>query len=207
MSHFDIIIITGTLFISSTVGVYAAIRCINQHTTPSVNALSRRGDIELQYIEPSTNNNLDLVQPQQVYNPNINSCLEDSINLQRTQSYWSDNPPSYNSGDLLQPQQVYISEVIPERVPCTSEATYNTSEGIPSCSSNYTLLQPEQVYIPGTIPSSSMTSYSEDSMNLQRIPSYWNDLNIHCCLENSININYILFNLFYFLNLLKYWLQ
>jgi|HubBroStandDraft_3_1064219.scaffolds.fasta_scaffold00084_12 hypothetical protein len=114
MSHLDIIIITGTLFISSTIGVYAALRYINQHTNPAMNTLTRRsGDIELQYIEPSTNNNLDLLQPQQVYTPNINSCLEDSINLQRTQSYWSGNPPSYNTLDLLQPQQVYTFETIP----------------------------------------------------------------------------------------------
>jgi hypothetical protein len=88
MTHFDIIIITGTLFITSTLGVYAGLRYINHHTTPPINTLTRRsGDIELQYIEPATNNNLDLLQPQQVYTPNINSCLEDSINLQRTQSY------------------------------------------------------------------------------------------------------------------------
>src|SRR5580693_6593819 len=92
MSHLDIIIITGTLFISSTIGVYAALRYINQHTNPAMNTLTRRsGDIELQYIDPSTYNNLDLLQPQQVYTfetipsyfngSNINSCLEDSMNL------------------------------------------------------------------------------------------------------------------------------
>jgi hypothetical protein len=92
MTHFDIIIITGTLFITSTIGVYAALRYINHHTTPAINTLTRRsGDIELQYIEPATNNNLDLLQPQQVYTfetipsyfngSNINSCLEDSMNL------------------------------------------------------------------------------------------------------------------------------
>jgi hypothetical protein len=92
MSHSDIIIIiTVSLFITSTVGVYTAIRYINLNTRPPVNTLISSGDIELvDYIEPSSNNSLDLVQP----------------------------------------QQVYISEVIPERVPCTSEATYNTSEGI-----------------------------------------------------------------------------
>ena len=175
MSHLDVIIITVSFFLTSTVGVYSAIRYINQHANPPTSVLSRRGDIELQHFEPSTNNNLDLVQP----------------------------------------QQVYISEVIPERVPCISEATYNTSEGISSCSSNYTsegittswssnasshtLLQPEQVYIPGIIPSSSMTSYSEDTMNIQRIPSYWNDLNIHCCLEDSINLNYIILFILFFM--------
>jgi hypothetical protein len=141
MSHLDIIIITGTLFISSTIGVYAALRYINQHTNPAMNTLTRRsGDIELQYIEPSTNNNLD----------------------------------------LLQPQQVYISEVIPERVPCTSEATYNTSKEISSSFSanppsynNLDLLQPEQVY------------------TFETIPSYFNGSNINSCLEDSMNLNYI----------------
>jgi hypothetical protein len=51
-----------------------------------------------------------------------------------------------------------------------------------------------------------MTSYSEDSMNIQRIPSYWNDLNIHSCLEDNIiyfNLNYILFILFIFMVVLS----
>jgi hypothetical protein len=67
MSHSDIIIIVVTLTISSTLGVYAAIRVINQHTRPHVNTLVRSGDIELvDYIEPSTNYP-DLLQPQQIY--------------------------------------------------------------------------------------------------------------------------------------------
>jgi hypothetical protein len=100
-SHSDIIIIiTVTLFISSTIGVYAALKYINVHTNPPMNTLLRsRGDIELQYIEPSRDNNLDLLQPQQVY-----TC---------------------------------------ERVPCTSEATYNTSESIHN---HLDLLEPQQVY-------------------------------------------------------------
>src|SRR6266850_2470056 len=81
MSHSDVIIITVALFLTSTVGVYATIRCINQHINPPINSLSRRGDIELQYIEPSTNNTLDLLQPQQIYTSNINCSLEHSINL------------------------------------------------------------------------------------------------------------------------------
>jgi hypothetical protein len=166
MTHLDIIIITGTLFISSTLGVYAALRYINQHTNPAMNTLTRRsGDIELQYIEPSTNNNLD----------------------------------------LLQPQQVYISEVIPERVPCTSEATYNTSKEISSSFSanppsynNLDLLQPEQVYIPSYQNSSFTNFWSEDSMNIQSIPSY-----INCCLENSINLNYIILFIIIFMVVLS----
>jgi hypothetical protein len=68
MSHSDIIIIiTITLFVSSTVGVYAGVRYIHLHSRPPINTLRRRGDIELQNIEPSTNNNLDLLQPQPVY--------------------------------------------------------------------------------------------------------------------------------------------
>src|SRR6266850_5856184 len=110
MSHSDVIIITVALFLTSTVGVYATIRCINQHIKTPINSLTRRGDIELKYIETSTNNTLDLLQPQQIYTSNINSGLEDSMNLQRTQSYWSGNPPSYNTLDLLQPQQVYTYE-------------------------------------------------------------------------------------------------
>jgi hypothetical protein len=54
MTHSDIIIITGTLFFSATVGVYALIRVINKHTRSPVNTLVRQGDIELvDYIEPS----------------------------------------------------------------------------------------------------------------------------------------------------------
>jgi hypothetical protein len=157
MSHTDIIIITVTVFISSTAGLYAVLKYINQHTRPPVNTLTRRGDIELQYIEPSSNNNLDLLQPQPVHTS----------------------------------ERVYnISEVIPERVPCTSEATYNTSDGI----SNY-LSQPEQVY---SIENTLYSNYcSEDSMNMQTVPSY-----IYSCLEDSINLNYIYFILFIYLFIL-----
>jgi hypothetical protein len=84
MSHTDIIIITGTLLLSSTVGIYAVLKYIKLHTRPPVNSLIRSSrDIELQdYIERDSN--------------------------------------------LL---QVHIE---PSRVPCTSEATYNSSEGITS---------------------------------------------------------------------------
>jgi len=98
MSHSDIIIIVVTLTISSTLGVYAAIRVINRHTRLPVNTLTRTGDMELvDYIEPSTNYP-DLLQPQQIYyydrvpsmppsyhtvdRWNINSCLENAINLE-----------------------------------------------------------------------------------------------------------------------------
>jgi len=47
MSHSDIIIIVVTLTFSTTFGVYALIRVINQHTRPPVNTLVRSGDIEL----------------------------------------------------------------------------------------------------------------------------------------------------------------
>jgi hypothetical protein len=68
MTHSDVIIITASLFITSAVGAYGALKYINLHTRPPVNTLRRTtGDIELQYIEPSTNNNLDLLQPEQVY--------------------------------------------------------------------------------------------------------------------------------------------
>jgi hypothetical protein len=61
MSHSDIIIITGTLFFFSTVGVYALIRVIKQHSRPPVNTLERSGDIQLvDYIEP--------VRAQDMYN-------------------------------------------------------------------------------------------------------------------------------------------
>lgn len=101
MSHSDIIIIVVTLTISSTLGVYAAIRVVNQYTRPPVNTLIRSGDIELvDFIEP--------MRPQEIYNypdllvqqfpiygripsgvpPSyrtvdgyyINSCLENSFN-------------------------------------------------------------------------------------------------------------------------------
>jgi hypothetical protein len=143
MSHFDIIIITVTLFISSTAGVYVAVRYTNLLTRPPVNTLTRRsGDIELQYIEPSTNNNLDLLQPQQVYTSNINSCLENSINLESTPSYLSGNPPSYNTLDLL--QQVYIP-------------SYQNTSYIPTCQNTS--------YIP-SYQNTSFTNYcSEDTRN------------------------------------------
>lgn len=149
MSHTDIILITVTLFVTFTIGGYALVKYINIHTRPPVNSLRRTtGDIELQYIEPSTNN---------------------------------------------------TSEVIPVRVPCTSEATYNTSEGITSSNHHsYNILdlsQPQQVYIPSYQNSSYIDFCSEDSMNLQRIPSY-----IFSCSEDSINLNYILlFIIFLFL--------
>lgn len=95
---------------------------------------------------------------------NINSCLEDNMNLERTHSYWSGNPPSYNTLDLLQPQQVYTYERIP---------SYRTGN-------------------PSSFQSSNINSCLGDSLNLQTIPDY-----IHCCLEDSINLNYIfLFILF-----------
>jgi hypothetical protein len=66
MSHSDIIIITGTLFFSATVGVYALIRVINKHTRPPVNTLERQGDIQLDYIEPTRAHDIypDLVEQQ-----------------------------------------------------------------------------------------------------------------------------------------------
>lgn len=100
MSHTDIIIITATLFFTSTVGVYAAIRCINKHWAPAQNRLVRRGDIELvDYIEPSTNNNLDLLEPQPAY-------IYDRIPTYFSEyppTYFSEYPPSYhtNNFDLL----------------------------------------------------------------------------------------------------------
>jgi len=105
MSHSDIIIIVATLTFSSTVGVYAAIRYINLHTRPPVNSLLRSREIELvDYIEPTHPQEIynypDLLTPQfpthhRVHSYwsstppsyhttdglNINSCLENAINL------------------------------------------------------------------------------------------------------------------------------
>jgi len=86
--------------ISSTLGVYVAIRKTIQYTRPPVNRLVRTGDIELvDYIEPShpqqAYTHLDLLEPQFEINLdfsrvpsyhtidrwNINCCLENSINL------------------------------------------------------------------------------------------------------------------------------
>jgi hypothetical protein len=103
MSHSDIIIISVTLFISSTLGVYSAIRVIKQHTRPPVNTLIRRGDIELNYIEP--------IQPGHSYQPidlvNLNyepynwgSRIPSYYTGQHAPSYFSTgNPPSYHSGN------------------------------------------------------------------------------------------------------------
>jgi hypothetical protein len=166
MSHTDIIIITGTLLLSSTVGIYAVLKYINLHTRPPVNSLIRSTrDIELQdYIERDSN--------------------------------------------LL---QVHIE---PSRVPCTSEATYNSSEGITSSFSanppsynTLDLLQPEQVhilservttYIPIYSNSDTTNCFSEDSLNLERFPEYY----INCCLEDTINLDY--FILFLVLTIIFY---
>jgi hypothetical protein len=89
MSHFDIIIITGAVFISSTLGLYAALKYINLCTRPPVNTLIRSSrDIELQSIETLRNNSLDLLHPQAESIPN--------------------SLPSFNT--LLQPQPAYICE-------------------------------------------------------------------------------------------------
>jgi hypothetical protein len=104
MTHTDIIWIVVTLGLSSTLGVYAAIRYINLHTRPPVNTLVRSGDIELvDYIEPTHVRDIDLSSlpqfPQvmvnnplpirwehpprysQLTNNFINSSFENSINL------------------------------------------------------------------------------------------------------------------------------
>jgi heme/copper-type cytochrome/quinol oxidase subunit 3 len=61
MSHTEIYLIVGTITFASTFGVYAVVRIIRQHMTPPVNRLHRRGDIELNYIEPT--------QPAHAYHP------------------------------------------------------------------------------------------------------------------------------------------
>ena len=108
MSHSDLIIILVTATICSTLGVFVAIRKIKQYTKPPVNTLERRGDIELvEYIEPTQPQQIyqypDLTEGQPfqwhiyqrppTYNSgtlpyyqstdilNINSCLENSINI------------------------------------------------------------------------------------------------------------------------------
>jgi hypothetical protein len=165
MSHTDVIIITVTLFTISTVGIFAGLRYINLHTRPPVNTLLRsRGDIELQYIEPSTNNTLDLLQPEQVY------TSERVLNFERL-------PQDYTSERITNSSEVITSSLR------TNPPSYHT----------FDLLQPEQVYINERIDSSNTNSYLDDSINLQRIPSYFNDLYINCCLEDSINLNYIYF--------------
>jgi hypothetical protein len=99
MSHTDIIWILVTITFSSTLGVYVAIKKINQYTRPPVNTLVRSGDIELGDIIESSTIYQDLLQPpQQIYycervhsmppsyhtveRGYINSCLENSINLE-----------------------------------------------------------------------------------------------------------------------------
>lgn len=89
MSHSDIIIITGTLLFSSTVGVYAIIRYIKLHTIPPVNRLTRSGDIELQEIDPIQHINvrdIDLSSLPQYPQSMVNNHLP---------IRW-DNPPRYS---------------------------------------------------------------------------------------------------------------
>jgi hypothetical protein len=93
MTNSNIIIIVVTLTISSTLGVYVAIRKTIQYTRPPVNTLVRSGDIELiDYIEPT--------HPQQIYNyPDL---LEPQFQInvyERVPSYWSGTPPSYQTID------------------------------------------------------------------------------------------------------------
>ena len=100
MRHTDInsniLIITVTLTIVSTLGVYVVIRKIIQYTRPPVNTLVRSGDIELvDYIEPT--------RPQEIYNyPDLlgsyYQTYESFSNYGRVSSYWSGNPPSYLNG-------------------------------------------------------------------------------------------------------------
>jgi hypothetical protein len=103
MSHSDIIIITGTLFFASTVGVYAAIRYINIHSRQVENVLTRRGDIELiEHIEPA--------QPLQVYTPRYPDLLNPEYpRYQRVSTlaptYNSGPIPSYRSGTLPPPYE------------------------------------------------------------------------------------------------------
>jgi hypothetical protein len=105
MTNSNIIIITVTLSVVSTLGVFAAIRVINQYTRPPVNSLVRSGDIELvDYIEPS--------QPVHVYHPfSINNFQFQ--NYDRILSY----PPSYETGVIPS----YRSGTIP---------VYQSMEGI-----------------------------------------------------------------------------
>lgn len=102
MSHFDIIIITtGSLFISSVFGFYA-LKYIHLCTRPPVNTLIRSSrDIELQSLEPSRNNSLDLFQVQPVYAesipvrvPSSNTLLEPQpvYICERVHNSWSSNP-------------------------------------------------------------------------------------------------------------------
>ena len=73
MSHTDIILIIVILGLSSTAGVYVLVRKINQYTPIPQNALTRRGDIELNdFIEPT--------QPLPVYYPRC-SLNSEPINL------------------------------------------------------------------------------------------------------------------------------
>jgi hypothetical protein len=100
MSHTDILIITGTLFFCSTVGVYAAIRYIKIHTRPVENVLTRRGEIDLEnYIQPT--------QPPQTYTPRYLDLLNPEYpRYQRVSTlaptYNSGPVPSYRSGTLPQ---------------------------------------------------------------------------------------------------------
>jgi len=88
------IIILSTALFASTVGTYVAIRKIKQYTRPPVNTLQRRGDIELNYIEPT--------QPPQAYSPM--DLLEPEF-----QTNYYDRVPSYRSGTLPSYQSIDIN--------------------------------------------------------------------------------------------------
>jgi hypothetical protein len=103
-----------------------------------------------------------------------------------------------SSGDIELQDYIEPSGDFSERV------LSSFSANPPSYYNTLDLLQPQQVHIservPSYIPTYSTTdpfsitnSCFEDSLNLQTFPEYY----IHCCLEDSINLNYIfLFILF-----------
>ena len=111
MSHTDIIILVITFSISSTLGVYALIRCINQHTRPPVNTLVRSGDIELvDYIEPS--------QPDRIYQyPDLLEQQQFPRYIyERAPSYWSGTPPSYQTTDRLYINSCLENSIYPDLI-------------------------------------------------------------------------------------------
>nr|WEH01506.1 hypothetical protein [Russula griseocarnosa] len=78
--------------IAIPLGTFIGISVFKKCTRPVVNTIHRRGDIELQYIEPS--------RPNQIYNP---LDLEDQFSyydriISLPPSYYTGAPPSYRSG-------------------------------------------------------------------------------------------------------------
>jgi hypothetical protein len=75
MEHTNLILIISIITISSFLGLYVVVKKVNQYSSPPVNVLRRRGDIELDdYNEPTL--------PLQAYFPQGSESNTDPIDFE-----------------------------------------------------------------------------------------------------------------------------